>query len=76
MEKEHETKTLHSVRVEKIEIWSFFITCTTIREQKMKTESPNVKRQRKSSTVFHITSLTYLTLTKFVISLHLMVSIA
>ena len=75
MEKEHKTKTLHSVRVEKIEIWSLFITCTTIREQKMKTESPKVKRQRKSSTVFHITSLTYLTLTKFVISLHLMVSI-
>lgn len=75
MEKEHKTKTLHSVRVEKIEIWSFFITCTTIREQKMKTESPKVKRQRKSLTVFHITSLTYLTLTKFVISLHLMVSI-
>ena len=75
MEKEHKTKTLHSVRVEKIKIWSFFITCTTIREQKMKTESPKVKRQRKSSTVFHITSLTYLTLTKFVISLHLMVSI-
>lgn len=75
MEKEHKTKTLHSVGVEKIEIWSFFITCTTIREQKMKTESPKVKRQRKSSTVFHITSLTYLTLTKFVISLHLMVSI-
>ena len=75
MEKEHKTKTLHSVRVENIEIWSFFITCTTIREQKMKTESPKVKRQRKSSTVFHITSLTYLTLTKFVISLHLMVSI-
>ena len=75
MEKEHKTKTLHSVRVEKIEIWIFFITCTTIREQKMKTESPKVKRQRKSSTVFHITSLTYLTLTKFVISLHLMVSL-
>lgn len=75
MEKEHKTKTLHSVRVEKIEIWIFFITCTTIREQKMKTESPKVKRQRKSSTVFHITSLTYLTLTKFVISLHLIVSI-
>ena len=24
MEKEHKTKTLHSVRVEKIEVWSFF----------------------------------------------------
>ena len=75
MEKEHKTKTLHSVRVEKMRSGVFFITCTTIREQKMKTESPKVKRQRKSSTVFHITSLTYLTLTKFVISLHLMVSI-
>lgn len=67
MEKEHKTKTLHSVRAEKIEIWSFFITCTTIREQKMKTELPKVKRQRKSSTVFHITSLTYLTLTNLLL---------
>jgi len=75
MEKKHKTKTLHFVRVEKIGSEVFFITCTTIREQKMKTESFKVKRQRKSSTVFHITSLTYLTLTKFVISLHLMVSI-